>query len=934
MKAAQCLPVERGFRLGLAIIAGLFLVIGIIFMARSTSLRVQAAPIPPPEGYPKFNQSVKIVTPTLAYQGGATLHYVIEIRNTGAYTAENVRLTDPIPANTTYNGDAQASSLPPPTYTQGTLSWTGEVGFDASVIVSFSVDVSSAFSGIIQNLAIISHPMIAKPVTVTAETVVTDQPILTIQKTSTPSKPGPNKLLTYEIIVKNEGQPASSLPITVTDRVPISTSLHSIGPDGFANPTGDIVTWTRSVALETGATSVFTFSVDVDDVSSGTVISNADYQVFNPESGLSLGEVYTVTVIDPILYLSKSVQPDPPGSNRELTYTLTLLNQGSLATNLVITDHLPVGVAYVRGGSYSNGVVSWSLPSLDTGESVQFSFTGFIGDMADIPVLNDDYSVCSSEGVCQAGRMLTSTIYGPTFEARAMLDPIAKKPGGGTSPVTPTLVVQNLGPGNALDATALMYFRRISVQGSDLIAIPPAGNITPGPVCGDKCVSYIWRGDLGFGEMITFTTIEGQNSVGGSEGTHYTATLVITDSLGDFTTAPITATAIGNVTHLSNLIPTKSAPPVIGAGQFMTYTIKVFNSGLSTDTPPFPILTDTVPSSTTLVSVSDGGVPTISGDNTVISWTLPSLSPGGEVFRSFAVQVLSDLVSGTQIINDRYGTLWYENEITGTLSHMGDPITTVVKEVGLIDSFKTVTPTLVRPGPGNILTYTVHVVNSSPMPLAGVQVYDQLPWQSSTYQRDAVASSGQVISDIVSIEWSGDVAAFSSQVITFSVLVDEDFQGVITNTAIITHPSLLNEVVRQAVAYVTNQPVLKITKTAAPDPVEVGHDLLYTIQVVNLGQQATNLVITDTIPAHTEYVPGSASGGGQLIGSQVRWEYLVLKPGEGHSFTFKVKVLGGEEIVNDRYRMMSEEGVAASGSPVITKVFYNKRMVYLPIIFR
>ena len=115
---------------------------------------------------------------------------------------------------------------------------------------------------------------------------------------------------------------------------------------------------------------------------------------------------------------------------------------------------------------------------------------------------------------------------------------------------------------------------------------------------------------------------------------------------------------------------------------------------------------------------------------------------------------------------------------------------------------------------------------------------------------------------------------------------------------------------------------------------EVGHDLLYTIQVVNLGQQATNLVITDTIPAHTEYVPGSASGGGQLIGSQVRWEYLVLKPGEGHSFTFKVKVLGGEEIVNDRYRVMSEEGVAASGPPVITKVFYNRRMVYLPIIFR
>ena len=71
-------------------------------------------------------------------------------------------------------------------------------------------------------------------------------------------------------------------------------------------------------------------------------------------------------MIDPIFILSKSIFPDPPGSNSEMIYTLTLLNLGSKATDLVITDTVPEGVDYRRGGTYSDGVVTWELPSLDT----------------------------------------------------------------------------------------------------------------------------------------------------------------------------------------------------------------------------------------------------------------------------------------------------------------------------------------------------------------------------------------------------------------------------------------------------------------------------------------------------------------------------------------------------------------------------------------
>jgi uncharacterized repeat protein (TIGR01451 family) len=400
-----------------------------------SGLLAPAAPIPPPEGYPKLSRSTKSVTPTLANIGGVTLTYTIEIRNTGATTATDTTLVDTLPDDVSYNGDG-----PFQTVAGQTLVWTGTVGFDATVVVSFSVSVDPALVGTVRNTAVISAPGIAEPVTVIAETVVTDEPILAIEKRSSPDKPGANSPLKYELWVTNWGQPIDE-PITVTDQVPLDTTLRDVGPDGSASPVGDVVTWTRHVALELGQTTMFTFSVDVGDVPSGTVITN-EYYAVDASIGLTTGVPYTVTIIDPILLLSKKVWPDPPGSNREMTYTLILVNVGSLATDLIITDRIPSGVEYLRGGGTANlPVVNWSLDSLDTGEFAEFTFTVYISNVMNVPIVNSAFEACCAEGICVAGDVLTSVVQGPVFEAYAMVDPIAHKPGGGTgTEVTPTLV--------------------------------------------------------------------------------------------------------------------------------------------------------------------------------------------------------------------------------------------------------------------------------------------------------------------------------------------------------------------------------------------------------------------------------------------------------------------------------------------------------------
>ena len=916
----------------LSVLLGLLACGLVLMVARSSDIVAHAEPLP--GGQPKLILSTKTVTPTITAPGGGTLTYTIRLVNSGAWTATAASLTDVLPTSTTFiSGSLQASSGTA-NVVGGVLTWNGDVNFDSAVAITYSASLDPAFtSGQVVNTAVVSNTQIANPITLTAVTTVTNVPILSISKVSAPAVPGPNKPLVYTLTVTNGGQPATSLPITVTDQVPSNTTFLGVGPGGVSS--GGVVTWTRPVTLALGETTAFTFSVNVGDVPSGTVISNSNYEVIGPGSTITTGQLYTVTVVKPIFSLSKQTWPDPPGSNRELTYTLTLLNQGSLATSVVVTDRVPAGVTYVRGGTQAVGVVSWSLPSLDTGQSAQLTYTVYISDVAGLSIINNDYQACSSEGVCQAGPTLTSTIGGPTFQAMAFLDPIAKKPGGGGGPVTPTLVVRNLGPGNAINAQATLFFENISVSANDLYAIPAIGTAPPfpsGPACGgvSNCVSYVWVGSLDSGQAVTFTTSTGQNTIGGAEGTPYTATVVISDSLVNTTTVPITGTAVGKVTHFANVIPTKSAPPVIGRGQLLTYTINVYNGALSTDLPP--VLTDSIPLSTTFVAASDGGVTQTLSNTTFVSWTLPLLGPGEAVNRTFTVQVGSNLVSGTQILNNNYAAFGYGNIVTGAVTS-GPPVTTTVKEVGLIDSYKEVTPTAVLPGPGNLLTYVVHIVNSSAVPLTGVQVDDTLPWQSSTYQRNAVASAGSVISDIVTVHWTGDVAAFSSQVLTFTVLVDPDFKGAITNTAVITHPSLLNAVVVQAVGYVTDHPVLFISKSASPDPVPLGSELAYTLRVVNAGQQATTLVITDVVPANTQYVAGSATANGQLAGNQISWNIPVLKGGDSLTLGFRVKATSTNAVVNDRYAVISAEGVTAVGTPLTTTVSGGGK-VYLPLVMK
>lgn len=104
--------------------------------------------------------------------------------------------------------------------------------------------------------------------------------------------------------------------------------------------------------------------------------------------------VMVYTTLAPDLAITKAALPVAVAGER-ITYTLSVINQGATpAADLLITDTLPAGAAYLEGGLLVGSSVRWYLPSLaGFGSSAQVTYTVSAGTT----LLNDDYAALSGE---------------------------------------------------------------------------------------------------------------------------------------------------------------------------------------------------------------------------------------------------------------------------------------------------------------------------------------------------------------------------------------------------------------------------------------------------------------------------------------------------------------------------------------------------------
>lgn len=125
-------------------------------------------------------------------------------------------------------------------------------------------------------------------------------------------------------------------------------------------------------------------------------------------------------------------------------------------------------------------------------------------------------------------------------------------------------------------------------------------------------------------------------------------------------------------------------------------------------------------------------------------------------------------------------------------------------------------------------------------------------------------------------------------------------------------------------------PALVFSKVDSGVPVGPGSFIDYTLSLQNIGNApATNVRITDPIPAHTSFV--SADGGGRFEDGQVTWSGLTVPTGDplaggGHTAVhLRVKIdlnLASTvtSIVDDGVQVRSAQHDSVSGSPTITPI--------------
>jgi len=128
-------------------------------------------------------------------------------------------------------------------------------------------------------------------------------------------------------------------------------------------------------------------------------------------------------------------------------------------------------------------------------------------------------------------------------------------------------------------------------------------------------------------------------------------------------------------------------------------------------------------------------------------------------------------------------------------------------------------------------------------------------------------------------------------------------------------PNLVTVPVTMTVTGPSGEPDLAIGKSG-PAQVLTGEPITYTLTVTNSDTAiATNLIITDTIPAAASYVSGGAR-----LGDTVHWTVPSLA-GDGGVVQVSFVVTATETVTNSDYHVCAEGGYSVTGSqPVVTVV--------------
>jgi uncharacterized repeat protein (TIGR01451 family) len=581
----------------------------------------------------------------------------------------------------------------------------------------------------------------------------------------------------------------------------------------------------------------------------------------------------TCTPIDvPIdLVVGKTESSDPviAGSGAgNLTYVVTVTNASAdTATGVALSEvlTLPAGVSLVSA-TPSQG--SFTSPTWTVGTLAPAGFaTLTVVLTAGASAANGTDTICDTATVSAIDQTLVNTGDDSATECTSIarqidlqlsktesIDPVVA--GSGIGNLTYVVTVANAGPS---DASGIALSEVLTLPaGVSLVSVTPSQGSFASPT---------WTvGALATGADATLTVVltAGPSAATGTDTICDTATVTAANETriltGDDTITECTSILRQVDLQLSK---TESIDPVVagsGAGN-LTYVVTVHNDGPSDASGVALSEALTLPAGVGLVSVTPS-----QGSFASPTWTVGALAAGASATLTAVLTAGPSTAPGSNVICDT-ATVTGANE---TLVNTGDDSATECTSVeAQADIVVTVSdspdPATAGTGAGN-LTYVVTITNAGPSDATAAVVSSEFTTLTAGVTIDSATPSQ---GGYAGTTWTvGTLAAGSNATLTFVLTVGAAVPvgpNRVCNSSALTalgtpqiNPGNESEMECTAVAVAAD---LAITKDDDADPPAAGADLTYTLTVSNLGPSgATNVVVTDPLPAGVTYVSDTCGG--------------------------------------------------------------------------
>ena len=329
-------------------------------------------------------------------------------------------------------------------------------------------------------------------------------------------------------------------------------------------------------------------------------------------------------------------------------------------------------------------------------------------------------------------------------------------------------------------------------------------------------------------------------------------------------------TIVGQPNSVDLVVTNTPSAPVVTAGAAYSYTQTITNNGPSTATGI--ILTEAIPANTTLTSLNTPGGWSCNSAAGTITCNVPNLVAGGTATYQPGFTVIAGTAAGT-VISDTVtvsSTTPESNPTTNTATANITVASSATQTDLAVATTATPNPVL----DGGTLTLTLSVTNNGPGPVASgnaTTLTDTLPANVTFVSLGTLTGwNCAQAAGVVTCHPSATFASGTTVSATIKVTVN---QGVapgtqLTNAVAVTttagNDPLASNNTATASSFVASptQADVAIVKTASPDPVDQGTNLVYTLQITNNGPAtAQNVVVNDPLPAEVTFTSVSTTQG-------------------------------------------------------------------------